>query len=122
MELVMSVGATARNIPFFNYPSLFTADEEEFVAILRDVGRRGAYIKQRDLAEFEDSLAGFLGVRYALGVGNATDGLEIALLAAGIGAGDEVIFSSHTMLATAAAIHFAGATPVPVECGADHLI
>ena len=38
------------------------------------------------------------------------------------GPGDEVIFSSHTMVATAAAIHFAGAIPVPVECGPDHLI
>ncbi|MCX6621960.1 MAG: DegT/DnrJ/EryC1/StrS family aminotransferase [Acidobacteria bacterium] len=48
-------------------------------------------------------------------------GLEVALLAAGIGDG-EVILSSHTMLATAVAVHFAGATPVPVECGPDHLI
>ena len=61
-------------------------------------------------------------MKYALGVGNATDGLLLALRAAGIGPGDEVIFCSHTMVATAAAIHFAGATPVPVECGDDHLI
>ena len=57
-----------------------------------------------------------------LGVGNATVGLHFALRSVGIGHGDEVIFSSHTMLATAAAIHFSGATPVPVECGPDHLI
>jgi dTDP-4-amino-4,6-dideoxygalactose transaminase len=67
-------------------------------------------------------MASFVGTQYALGVGNATDGLEAALLSAGIGAGDEVILSSHTMLATAVAVHFAGATPVPVECRADHLI
>ena len=57
-----------------------------------------------------------------IGVANATDGLLIALRAAGVEPGDEVIFSSHTMVATAAAIHFAGAIPVPVECGADHLM
>jgi dTDP-4-amino-4,6-dideoxygalactose transaminase len=114
--------ARRRSIPFFDYPQLFTAEEEMLVAILRDTGRRGAFILQQDLARFEHNLARFLGARHALGVANATDGLLIALRAAGIGPGDAVIFSSHTMVATAAAIHFAGATPVPVECGPDHLI
>jgi dTDP-4-amino-4,6-dideoxygalactose transaminase len=111
-----------RSVPFFNYPALFTAQEIEFQAIFSDVGRRGAFIKQKDLEDFEKCLASFLGVRHALGVGNATDGLEVALLAAGIKDGDEVILSSHTMLATAVAVHFAGARPVPVEAGPDHLI
>ena len=111
-----------RCIPFFNYPYVYASEEQEILRLVADVGRRGAFIMQRDLAEFESSLARFLGVGYCLGVANATDGLLIALRAAGIGAGDEVIFSSHTMVATAAAIHFAGATPVPVECGPDHLI
>lgn len=111
-----------RPIPFFDYPRLFTDEEEMLVAIVRDVGRRGAFILQRDLERFEQNLAQFLGARHALGVGNATDGLTIALRASGIRKGDEVIFSSHTMIATASAIHFAGAIPVPVECGPDHLI
>jgi dTDP-4-amino-4,6-dideoxygalactose transaminase len=111
-----------RAVPFFNYPSVFSAHEEEFVALFRDVGRAGAFIMQQHLARFEENLAAFVGARYALGVGNATDGLLYALRAAGIGPGDEVILSSHTMVATAAAVHFAGARPVPVECGADHLI
>jgi dTDP-4-amino-4,6-dideoxygalactose transaminase len=118
----MPVSTTFRDVAFFDYRGLFAADEAGFSAIFRDVGSRGAFIKQRDLAEFECNLAAFLGVRHVLGVGNATDGLHIALRAVGIGPGDEVIFSSHTMLATASAIHFAGATPVPVECGPDHLI
>lgn len=113
---------THRAIPFFDYRSLFSSHENEFLAIVSDVGRRGAFILQDDLAAFEGELSGFLGARWALGVGNATDGLHFAVRAAGIGPGDEVILSSHTMIATAAAIHFAGAVPVPVECGADHLI
>ena len=64
----------------------------------------------------------FLNARHTLGVGNATDGLLFALRAAGVGPGEEVILSSHTMIATAAAIHFSGATPIPVDCGPDHLI
>jgi len=111
-----------RSIPFFDYPFLFQSEEKELVAIFRDVGRRGAFILQEEGALFERHLALFLNARGALGVANATDGLLIALRAAGIGPGDEVIFSSHTMVATAAAIHFTGATPVPVECAADHLI
>jgi dTDP-4-amino-4,6-dideoxygalactose transaminase len=111
-----------RSIPFFNYPLLFTSQETELLRIFSDVGRRGAFIKQNDLVDFEKDLASFLGVSYALGVGNATDGLEVALLAAGVKEGDEVIISSHTMLATAVAVHFAGAKPIPVECGPDHLI
>jgi dTDP-4-amino-4,6-dideoxygalactose transaminase len=111
-----------RSIPFFDYPFLFQSEEKELVAIFRDVGRRGAFILQEDGACFERNLAAFVGARGALGVANATDGLLIALRASGIGAGDEVIFCSHTMVATAAAIHFTGAIPVPVECAADRLI
>lgn len=113
--------APSTTIPFFNYPHLFTAEEEELVAIFRDVGRRGAFILQQDLERFERNLASYLDARHVLGVANATDGLIIALRAAGVDSG-EVIFSSHTMVATASAIHFAGATPVPVDCGPDHLI
>jgi dTDP-4-amino-4,6-dideoxygalactose transaminase len=125
-----------RSIPFFNYPSLFLNEEAQLVEIFRDVGRRGAFILQQDLVEFESNLTKFLGAGQALGVGNATDGLIIALRAAlrtalpgalnpapGVDPpAAEIIFSSHTMVATAAAIHFAGAIPVPVECGPDHLI
>jgi dTDP-4-amino-4,6-dideoxygalactose transaminase len=114
--------AAIPSVPFFDYPRLFLSEEPELTAIFGDVGRRGAFVLQEDLARFERNLAACLGVKYALGVGNATDGLLLALRAAGIGAGDEVIFCSHTMVATAAAIHFAGAQPVPVECGGDHLI
>lgn len=112
----------ARRIPFFDYRHSFLSEEEDLVRIFRDIGRRGAFILQDDLARFEGNLAEFAGARFAVGVANATDGLHLALRAAGIGSGDDVIFPSHTMAATAAAIHFAGAVPVPVECGPDHLI
>ena len=114
--------ALARAVPFYPYPQSFLAEEEDLVGIFRDVGRRGAFVMQEDLRGFEVNLAKFLGAWRVIGVANATDGLLIALLAAGVERGSEVIFSSHTMVATASAIHFAGATPVPVECGADHLM
>jgi len=118
------VGATmaVRSVPFFNYPHVFRSSEDEFMAIFQDIGRRGAFIAQEDLHRFEKHLAEYAGAKYALGVANATDGLHMAVRAAGLGAGDEIIFSSHTMVATGAAIYFAGAKPVPVDCGPDHLI
>lgn len=114
--------ASTRQVPFFNYRALFESQEAEITAAVTDVMRRGAYILQSDLTEFEAKLAGYLGVKYAYGVADGTNALIIALRAAGIGAGDEVIVPSHTYVASAASIHFAGATPVLVECLDDHMI
>ena len=75
-----------------------------------------------DLEEFEARIAEYTGAAHAIGVANATDGLQLALLAGGLAPGDEVIICSHTMIATASAVHFAGGVPVPVETGSDHLI
>lgn len=111
-----------KTVPFFNYPYLFKSKEEDFVRIFKDVGYRGAYILQKDLRDFEENLAKFAGTKYAVGLANGTDAIWIALMAAGIGEGDEVIFASHTYIATAAAIHFVGAVPIPADCKADHMI
>jgi dTDP-4-amino-4,6-dideoxygalactose transaminase len=113
---------THRSIPFFNYSGAFSAQEEDYLRIVSDIIRRGAFIQQRDLADFEQHLAEYLGVKHAIGVGNATDGLIMAFRAAGIGPGDEVIFPSHTMVASPASAAHCGATPVPVDMGPDHLI
>ncbi|MCI5179923.1 MAG: DegT/DnrJ/EryC1/StrS family aminotransferase [Candidatus Electrothrix sp. AW3_4] len=118
----MPTDNSGRTVPFFNYSFLYASRQEQFIKILQDVGSRGAFITQKDLADFEQHLATFTGAKYAVGVANATDALEMLLAAAGIGFGDEVIFCTHTMVATASAIHVNGATPVPVEVGADHLI
>jgi dTDP-4-amino-4,6-dideoxygalactose transaminase len=61
-------------------------------------------------------------VKYAIGVANCTDGLILALEAAGVQAGDEVIIPSHTFIATASAIVRLNAVPVPIECGFDHMM
>jgi dTDP-4-amino-4,6-dideoxygalactose transaminase len=118
----MSTSAAAREVPFFNYRAAFGAIEGPLMETIAEVIRRGAFILQRDLAEFERAMADYLGVKHALGVGNATDGLHFAFRAAGLQSGDEVIFPSHTMVAGPAAVHFAGGVPVPVDIGSDHLI
>lgn len=111
-----------RKVPFFDYPHVYKQYEDEFLNIFKNVIGKGAYILQQEGVDFETHLAEFLDARHAVGVGNCTDGLYLALRAAGIGRGDEVIFSSHTFVATASAIHHTGASPIPVECGDDHLI
>ncbi len=111
-----------RSVPFFNYPALFNQEEEKLTQIFVDVARRGAFIHQSDLITFERRLAEYVGAKYVLGFANATDALHLSFRAAGIGPGDEVIFASHTMVATAASVAFAGATPVAVDCGDDHMI
>lgn len=113
---------TPRSIPFFQYPQLFMAQEQELLAVMTDVCRRGAYIQQKDCRDFETNLAAFMGVRHAFGVANGTDAIIIGLKAAGVGAGHEVILPSHTYIATAAAVHMVGATPVLAECGRDHML
>ncbi len=102
-------------ISFVPYPRLFKTHEEEYMDIIRDVLSRGAYIMQNDLEEFEAGLADYIGVKHAIGVADCTNGLLAGLLAAEVGVGDEVIFPSHTFVATAGAIKLAGATPVPCD-------
>ena len=109
-------------VPFFNYPALFKMQEKEIMDTLHDVMSRGAYILQRDLEEFEENIRELIGVKHVLGVADGTNALILALRAADVGDGDEVIMSSHTYIATAASVHFVGAKPVLVECGADHMI
>lgn len=111
-----------RKVPFFNYPYLFKSRQEKFTEIFTDVCSRGAYILQRDCEEFEQNLATFAGTQYAVGMANGTDAIWISLMAAGLQKGDEVIFASHTYIATASAIVFAGGVPIPADCGPDHMI
>jgi dTDP-4-amino-4,6-dideoxygalactose transaminase len=114
--------ATLQQVPFFDYAHQYASERIELLRIIDHVAARGAFIMQAELFDFEKQLASYVGVKHALGVGNATDALIIACRAAGVGPGDEVILSSHTMIATAVGVHFSGGTPVPVDCGSDHLI
>lgn len=111
-----------KTVPFFNFPALYREHREKFLAIFDDVCSRGGFILQRDVEEFESRLARFVGVKHAVGVSDCTNAMLLGLRAMGVGAGDEVILPSHTFIATAQAIHYAGAKPVPVDIGPDGLI
>lgn len=111
-----------RKVPFFDYSRLWTDDRENLIKIIDETSTSGGFILQKALRSFEHKLAQYCQVNFSVGVGNATDGMEIFLQAIGLSQGDEVIISSHTMLATASAIKIAGGIPVPVDIGSDNLI
>jgi dTDP-4-amino-4,6-dideoxygalactose transaminase len=80
------------------------------------VFEKTAFILGEDVKRFEDAFAAFTGAKHCIGVGNGTDALELALRAAGVGPGDEVIIPTNTFVATPLAAARAGATPVFVDC------
>jgi dTDP-4-amino-4,6-dideoxygalactose transaminase len=83
---------------------------------MQEVLLSGQYVQGPMLKRFEGELAKYHGTEYAVGVGNGTDAIWLALMALGIGPSDEVITHPNTFFATAEAIWIAGATAVFVDC------
>ncbi len=77
------------------------------------------FILGPNVRAFEEEAADYLGARYAIGCASGTDALQLALAAAGVGAGDEVITTPFTFIATAEAICYLGAKPVFVDIDPD---
>ncbi|MBV9804324.1 MAG: DegT/DnrJ/EryC1/StrS family aminotransferase [Solirubrobacterales bacterium] len=99
-------------IALFDTATPLAALQERFVERMTAVVERGVFILGPELAAFEAELAEYVGVRHAIGVGNGTDAITIALRALGIKPGDEVVVPSFTFYATAEAVVTAGARPV----------
>src|SRR5215510_8419698 len=89
-------------------------DEQELAAVARPL-KSGWLTQGPEVAAFEREFAAYVGAPYACAVSNCTTALHLALLALGVGPGDEVITVSHSFIATANAIRYSGATPVFVD-------
>lgn len=81
-----------------------------------------AFIKGSAVEAFERDYAAFTGVAHCVGVANGTDAVELALRAAGVAAGAEVIMPANTFVATAEAVVRAGARPAFADVDPDHLL
>lgn len=82
---------------------------------IQDVLNHGRYVMGPELNELEDRLADYVGVKHCIGASSGTDTLLIAMMALGIGPGDEVITVPFTWISTAEMISLIGATPVFVD-------
>lgn len=92
---------------------------EDEISTVTAVLRSGIIAQGRKVEEFEEAFAEFIGAKYAIAVNSGTAALHIALLAQGIGKGDEVITSPFTFIATANSILFTCAKPVFVDIEED---
>ena len=102
-------------IPMVDLSAQYQALKAEIDAGLQATLDSTQFILGPNVRAFEAEAAAYLGVKHAIGVANGTDALHLALLAAGIGKGDEVITSPFTFIATAEAIRYVGARLVFVD-------
>lgn len=106
-------------IPLVDLKAQYLSIKPEIDAAIQRVLDHTSFIQGPEVAAFEEAFAQHIGVRAAVGVASGTAALHLALLACGIGPGDEVITTPHTFYATAEAVAQAGATPVFVDIQAD---
>ncbi|HEX6626255.1 MAG TPA: DegT/DnrJ/EryC1/StrS family aminotransferase, partial [Pyrinomonadaceae bacterium] len=102
-------------IPFVDLKAQYRSIREEVGEAIERVLEGTQFILGEEVEAFESEFAAYCGARHAVGVNSGTSALHLALLAAGVREGDEVVTVSHTFVATAAAVRYCGATPVFVD-------
>ncbi len=102
-------------IPMVNLKAQYVDIKDEIEHGLAETIENCSFILGPNVQAFEQEAADYLGVKHAIAVASGTDALHLALIAEGIGAGDEVITTAFTFIATAEAIKYVGAIPVFVD-------
>ena len=103
------------SIPFIDLKSQYKSIEDNVKSRINKVLEHGQYVMGPEVAELEARLAEYVGVKHCIGASSGTDTLMIAMMALGIGVGDEVITSPFTFIATGEMIALLGAIPVFVD-------
>ena len=109
-------------IPAMNVTRQYASIQDELDKAALNVLHGGQYILGKSVEDFERSFADYCETKYAVGVGNGSDALVMALKACGVKPGDEVITTAMSFSATAEAVTSIGATPVFADCTADTYI
>jgi dTDP-4-amino-4,6-dideoxygalactose transaminase len=102
-------------IPFLDLKAQYRSIKAEIDAAVLSVLENGHFILGSEVTAFEEEFASYTGARYGIGLNSGTSALHLALLAAGVGPGDEVVTVPFTFVATVAAICYTGARPVFVD-------
>ncbi len=102
-------------VPFNDVKSVNDTIASDLDGAFQRVMRSGWFILGEEVESFEAEFAAYCGVKHCIGVASGTEAIQLALLACGIGPGDEVITVSHTAVQTALAIAATGAIPVFVD-------
>lgn len=110
---------SANAIPMVDLRQQYLTLQKDIDASLADVMLNTHFILGGNVKSFEQEAADYLGCEHAIGCANGTDALHLAMLALGIGPGDEVITTPFTFIATVEAIAYVGATPVFVDINPD---
>ncbi len=111
--------AVGPSVPFIDLARRAAALQPELGEATARVVASGVYLLGPELEAFEAEFAGFAGRRHAVGVASGTEALRLALVALGVGPGDEVIVPALTAVPTAAAVCATGAVPVFVDVDPD---
>jgi len=99
-------------VPIVDLAREFRLYEKDLIKIFKTVGRSGQYVLGEAVSEFESSFASLCDTNHAVSCANASDGLEIALKAVGVGPGDEVITAANSFISSGGAIAALGAIPI----------
>src|SRR2546427_11736232 len=99
------------NVPFLDLRQQYRALREDALAAVDRVCADGSFILGPEVEAFEREFAAYCGVRHCVAVNSGTSALHLALLAVGVGPGDEVITAPNTYVATVEAIGYLGAQP-----------
>jgi len=111
----VSQNAQVTQVPFFDLAPSHAPLKEQLLLEIGDLIDSGAFAGGPHVSEFEKAFAAYCGAAECVGVASGLDALRLTLLAAGVGAGDEVIVPAMTFVATFEAVAQTGATPVPVD-------
>src|ERR1043166_5691528 len=105
-------------IPFVDLKAQYHSIKSEIDASIARVLENSSFILGPEVESFERSFADYVGARFCVALNSGTAALHLALLASGIGPGDEVIVPSNSFIATAESVSVVGATPVFVDSDA----